>query len=274
MTYAYSPKGYTVEHRSIVVRRRLVGPKSISLEGIREVRTADPGELRGAIRLWGNGGLFGYYGLFRTPKLGKSRWYLTTRRNAVVVVTESQTALFSPDDVEGFLATVAEAAPAPQVPARPAPFDQAPARGGRWIGSAIAVVVALAVIAILALAVTYSPGPPAYTLTPRSLTIHDRFYPVTVDAAAVDVDRIRVVDITGDSEWRPVERTNGFANSHYRSGWFRAGNGLKVRLYRAQANRLVLLPPKGPGNAVLLEVGDPEGFVQTLRQDWPHETHF
>ena len=132
----------------------------------------------------------------------------------------------------------------------------------------VGVGIAVVVLGVVAFAFLYSPGPPSYTLTPTSLTIHDRFYPVTVKAADVDVEHIRVVDISRDSEWRPVERTNGFANAHYRSGWFRVANSQKARMYWASGKRLVLLPPKGSGNAVLLEVNRPEEFVRDVQRDW------
>jgi hypothetical protein len=101
------------------------------------------------------------------------------------------------------------------------------------------------------------------------LTIHDRFYPVTLSRADVDMARVRMVDFAVDREWRPTARTNGFANSHYHSGWFGLANGQKVRLYRADATRLVLLPPSGKGPAVLLEAKDPERFIDDLRAAWP-----
>jgi hypothetical protein len=105
-------------------------------------------------------------------------------------------------------------------------------------------------------------------LTPEALTIYDRFYPVTLNAAAVDVEHIRIVDFGVDTDWRPTARTNGFANSHYRSGWYRVANGQKVRMYRADSRRLVLLPPKDDGAPVLLEVSQPERFVEQVRQQW------
>jgi hypothetical protein len=118
-------------------------------------------------------------------------------------------------------------------------------------------------------AFTYAPGPPRFDLTSSNLTIHDRFYPVVVAAANVDLARVRVVDIKQDPEWRPTRRTNGFANSHYRSGWFRTANGQKAEMYWADSSRLVLLPPKGSGSPpVLLEVGQPEQFIERLRQEW------
>lgn len=269
VAYGYSPRGYAVQvqDRSIIVNR-LIGKARISLDTLREARPAAADELRGAIRLWGNGGLFGYYGLFRTPKLGKSRWYLTSRKNAVVVVTDKDTILFSPDDIQSFLAAIRVAIPVLQgLPAGPLDSLQSQRSRGR-IGGVVAIAVALAVIGVLAFALTYSPGPPSYTLTGTSLTIHDRFYPVTVDAAAVAVGKVRVVDIAGNSEWRPVERTNGFANSHYHSGWFKVANGQKVRMYCGDGKRLVLLPPKGQGDTVLVAVTAPEAFVREVQHEW------
>ena len=43
-------------------------------------------------------------------------------------------------------------------------------------------------------------GPPSYTLTPRSLTNHNRFYPATPAPGSVDVDHVRVVDLDMDAE--------------------------------------------------------------------------
>ena len=255
--YAWSPRGYAVSDGSIEVKR-LIGRARIPLDGLREARAATKDDFRGCLRLFGNGGLFGYYGLFRTSKLGKSTWYVTNRGKAVVVVTGEKTVLFSPDNVEGFIAAIG--APTAPVPAT----QDAGSRVGSLAGAAIGIVV----IAILAFAFLYSPGPPSYTLTPESLTIHDRFYPVTLNRTSVDVEHIRVVDFGVDTEWRPTRRTNGFANAHYASGWFRVASGQTIRMYRAGGTRLVLLPPKGDGAALLLETREPEKFVIELRRKW------
>jgi hypothetical protein len=255
--YAWSPRGYAVSGACIEVNR-LIGTARIPLDGLREARAATKDDFRGCLRLFGNGGLFGYYGLFRTSKLGKSTWYVTNRGKAVVVVTGKKTVLFSPDDVEGFIAAIG--APTAPVPA----IQDGGSRPGTLAGAAIGIVV----IAILAFAFLYSPGPPSYTLTPESLTIHDRFYPVTLNRTSVDVEHIRVVDFGVDTEWRPTRRTNGFANAYYRSGWFRVASGQTIRMYRAGGTRLVLLPPKGDGAALLLETREPEKFVVELRRKW------
>ena len=130
-----------------------------------------------------------------------------------------------------------------------------------------AIGVGLAAVALV-FALFYAPGPPRYTLRPESLTIHDRFYPVTVQAGAVDVGQIRIVDLSSSPEWRPTLRTNGFSNAHYHSGWYRVAGGQEVRLYRADGKQLVLLPPKGTGTPVLFEAPEPEGLVAELRREW------
>jgi Bacterial PH domain len=111
LCFAYSPRGYELAGRSILVKR-LAGTVRIPLDGLREARRATPDDFRGGIRLWGSGGLFGYYGLFSTTKLGKSTWYVTNRSNSVVVVTAAKTVLFSPDGAEVFLAAIRAGGPA------------------------------------------------------------------------------------------------------------------------------------------------------------------
>ena len=171
--------------------------------------------------------------------------------------------------MDGFIAAVRTSALFPQVPPSDPLLGSMRSSGpGGLIGTLIGSAVGILAIAFAVSAMLYSPGPPRYTLTPEALTIHDRFYPVTVNAAAVDIEHIRIVDFGVDTDWRPTARTNGFANPHYRSGWYRVANGQKVRMYRADSRRLVLLPPKDDGAPVLLEVPQPERFVEQVRQQW------
>jgi hypothetical protein len=261
LCYAFAPRGYGVGPGSVTVRR-LVGAGRIPRASITAARPAGKSDLAGAIRLWGNGGLFGYYGLFRTSALGVCRWDATNRKHAVVLLTGGRPVVISPDDREGFLAALGVPnLPLPVTPGRVTGRERATMIAG---GSALALVAGGAV----SFALLYSPGPPDYTLTRDSLAIHDRFYPVTVPANSVDLGGVRVVDISAEPAWRPTARTNGFANAHYRAGWFRVAGGGKVRLYRADSTRLVLLPRTGGAEPVLLEVADPERFRAELRTNW------
>jgi hypothetical protein len=260
--YAYSPTSYTVADRCITVKR-LIGSVQIPLDGLLEARAAADDDLRGCIRLWGNGGVFGHYGLFRTSKLGKCTWYVTDRSKAVVVVTDAKTALFSPADASGFLAAVG----APVSPMAVQPV----AAGGNTASKIVGVASALIGVAGLTFAVfalLYSPGPPSYTLTSDALIFHDKFYPVTLKADAVDAGQIRVVDLSQEPDWRPVAKANGFNNSHYEAGKWRLASGKVVEMYRAGGNRLVLLPGKGAAATVLYQAQDPERFAAEVRSEW------
>ncbi len=261
---AYSPRGYVLSGRSILVKR-LAGTVRVALDDVREARRAGREDFRGCIRLWGSGGLFGYYGLFSTAKLGKSTWYVTNRSNCVVVIVAAKTVLFSPDDPEGFLSALRAAAPVPETYAGTMPQ---PPRSFGSVGKLIALAAAIAFLVLFVITFTYSPGVPSYTLTREALTIHDRFYPVTLQASSVDVAQIRVIDLDRDRDWRPTLRTNGIATVHYHAGWFRVANGQTVRLYRANGRRVVLLPAKGDGAPVLYQAANPEKFINDIRAQW------
>jgi hypothetical protein len=269
LAYLYSPQSYEVSGRSILIKR-LIGTVRLPLDSIRELRTGNAADFQRCIRLWASGGLFGYYGWFKTAKLGKCRWYMTNRSNSVIVVTDERTVVLSPSDVQGFLASVRSVVPVPETTKGQIPNASDTTRGGVpagvWIGGAVSILVTC-VVCFVCFALMYSPGPPKLTLTSSSLTIHDRFYPITVNAADIDVSGIKIVNIRTDQAWKPTARTNGFANAHYHSGWFQVACG-SVRMYWADGARLALLPPRRSGAPVLVQVNDPEQFVEGVRQKW------
>jgi len=266
LTYLYSPQSYEISDGAIVIKR-LIGTVRVPLDSIRELRIGNADDFKACIRLWASGGLFGYFGLFKTRKLGKCRWYMTNRRNPVIIVASAMTVVISPDDVPGFLAAVRRVVSVPEATggqiSASLEAQKAGANVGAWIGGIIAVLA----ISLVSFALLYSPGVPEITLTSSSLTIHDHFYPVTLNAADIDVSGIKIVNIKTDHEWTPTERTNGFANAHYHSGWFQVANG-SVRMYWADGENLVLLPSHHNGTPVLVQVNDPEQFIDRVRRQW------
>ena len=262
--YAWSPTSYEITDGNVVIRR-LIGNIRIPVAGIREVRIATRDDLSSSMRVFGSGGLFGYYGLFRNSTLGESNWYVTDRGNAVVLSGDSGIAIVSPDDQAGFIAALG-ARRAPPSKGGSHDWSTVGAHGSRHSRALAACLIVGA--ATLSAYFFYAPGPPAYTLTKTALEIHDRSYPVTVEAANVDVGNVRVIDFDKDTGWRPVLRVGGVGAPHYRAGWFQLPSGQKVRMYRADSKRVVLLPPKGNGAPVLLETKDPEKFVAELQHEW------
>lgn len=263
--YAFSPRGYRIENGEIAVER-LVGDLRIPLNVLRAARAATPDDTRGMIRLFGSGGFFGYYGLFRTAQLGTCHFYATDRSKMVVLIGEDRNYVLSPHDVTGFLDTLRLSASVASEA-----VGEVPRKGLNVAYAALAIVGVAGLAAALGgvyFAVTYAPGPPAYTLTADSLIIHDRMYGVTILANTVDLAGVEVVPITRESPWCPTLRVNGFSNSHYHSGWFKVASGQKVRMYWSNSSRLVLLPSKTGREPVLLEASDPEGLVRELHGQW------
>lgn len=63
----------------------------------------DPEAMSRSIRLFGNGGLFCFAGLFRNKKLGHYRAFATDPKRAVVLKIGNKTIVVTPDDPEGFV---------------------------------------------------------------------------------------------------------------------------------------------------------------------------
>src|SRR6185437_2931920 len=184
--FAWSPAGYSIADGFLSVHR-VIGNLRIPLASIREVRVASPEELQGSIRIFGSGGLFGYYGNFRSPrlgkgKLGKSTWFMTRHSHAVIVATSAGNFVLSPDDVDGFVAWTRPAGSAAPARFAPAPAPPPHCRTA-WVAAAIIAAVTTLMVGIL----FYSPGLPDYTLTRGSLAIRDHFYPITLGAKNVDL---------------------------------------------------------------------------------------
>ena len=98
VSFAWSPTGYSIGDGFLSIYR-VIGYFRITLASIREVRIASREDLEGSLRIFGRGGLFGYYGVFRSPKLGKSTWFVTRHSHAVIVLTSAGNFVLSPDDV-------------------------------------------------------------------------------------------------------------------------------------------------------------------------------
>jgi len=101
-TYPYSVKSYQIAGDTLIIKRAFQRlDKEIPLSEIESVTIPDKSGFNWTIRTFGDGGLFGYYGLFANPKLGSFRAYATRRSNRILLVLKSQKEkiVLSPDDV-------------------------------------------------------------------------------------------------------------------------------------------------------------------------------
>ncbi|MBD3581957.1 PH domain-containing protein [Flavobacterium selenitireducens] len=103
--YSFAPSGYSLGDKGIAIHR-VWENGLIPYDVIESVSRIDKVASKGLIRTMGNGGLFGYYGYFSNREWGAMTWYLTRRRNLLVIKTNTSRFLLSPDDLEDFEAAL------------------------------------------------------------------------------------------------------------------------------------------------------------------------
>jgi hypothetical protein len=93
-------RGYTITPDAIEVHR-LLWRTRLPLHGLESVR-CDPDAMRGSLRLFGNGGLFSFTGLYRNSTLGSYRAFVTDPRRCVILRFPARTIVLSPAEPETF----------------------------------------------------------------------------------------------------------------------------------------------------------------------------
>jgi hypothetical protein len=88
------PTSYEITNENLVIHRPIRAIK-ISLASIKNIERTEPGY---SMRLFGSGGLFGYYGLFSSNKLGRHHRYTGDNKNLVLISTEKKKYLLSIHD--------------------------------------------------------------------------------------------------------------------------------------------------------------------------------
>ena len=97
VAWLYSTQGYSVRDGELVIHRPWK-PVTIPLSEIRSVQLVSPQDTFSGLRVFGVGGLFGYYGTFFLPRLGGFvRLYLRNRENPILLETAGGRLLVSPD---------------------------------------------------------------------------------------------------------------------------------------------------------------------------------
>ena len=98
-------RGYVLTERNLEVRR-LGWSTALPLAGLLAV-TGEPEGLRGSVRLFGNGGLFGISGWFWNRRIGRFRAYATDPGRVVLLrYRDGRKVVVTPDDVQHFIVRV------------------------------------------------------------------------------------------------------------------------------------------------------------------------
>jgi uncharacterized protein (DUF58 family) len=102
---AFSPAGYAVGRRELVVLRRGVRPLVFPLGSLAAAR---PTAMPHSSRLPGSVGLFGWWGWFANRDWGRFKAYATDRRRGVLLEWPGFKLFISPEDPEGLCHAVVE----------------------------------------------------------------------------------------------------------------------------------------------------------------------
>ena len=88
------PRYLLLDDKSIVITHP-IGQTVILKSDIIEVRAVERSELLGSIRLFGSGGFFGWFGIFRNSKFGTYRLYCGQLENLYLVKTTTKKYIIS-----------------------------------------------------------------------------------------------------------------------------------------------------------------------------------
>jgi hypothetical protein len=97
----FTIRGYAVSGDALLVRR-LFWNTRLQLHDLRSVE-ADPQAMAGSWRVFGNGGLFSFSGLFRNRRLGTYHAYVTDLERAVVLRFVKRVAVVTPEHPQRFV---------------------------------------------------------------------------------------------------------------------------------------------------------------------------
>ncbi|HLA54855.1 MAG TPA: PH domain-containing protein [Flavobacterium sp.] len=103
--FIYSPRKYSVTENTIIIHRP-IGNVTIPQSEITALEISKRG-MPFAMRTFGVGGLFGYFGSFYNFDMGNMSWYITRRDKTILIKTsKDKKILISPDDRDAFVAAL------------------------------------------------------------------------------------------------------------------------------------------------------------------------
>jgi hypothetical protein len=97
----FAVRGYVLSRGTLLVKR-MGWYSRIDLHGIRGVES-DPKAMGGSIRTFGNGGLFGFTGMYWSRRFRIFRVFATDFRYAIVLHLQKGIVVITPDDPQAFV---------------------------------------------------------------------------------------------------------------------------------------------------------------------------
>lgn len=261
LTWALSPRGFAIEGGDLLLERRL-GTLRIPLRTITAVGPLGALPRSGTLRYAGTSGLFGYFGRFWSPGLGRFRLHATRLTGLVLVDTEEGRWVLSPEPPEPFVAALRRAAP--RAAEAPAPGSDGPGRGRR-VTVVVAVALGLAALAVGGIFTAITGFTPVGARVTESAVVVERRWFADVEVPLAGVRGAEPLPPGSRRGWRRTMGTSlpgGVA-------WGRVSSPAlgSFQLYAWRGGPLVRLETAdGP---VVLTPDDPEAFLAAVRARLP-----
>ena len=95
----FASQSYSVDNTDLTINRP-VGKVKIKLVDITQARSLTDNEMKGTIKTFGVGELFGYFGKFHTPSIEHTTFYATQRQNRILITTkQDRKIVLTPDEI-------------------------------------------------------------------------------------------------------------------------------------------------------------------------------
>jgi len=257
VTWSLAPRAFAVEDGQVRIERPL-RPIAIPIRSIRSAGLLPRAALRGALRLGGSGGLFGYYGRSWSRSLGAFRLYATRRDGLVRVDTPDERFVLSPEAPERFLEEVLARAPGARI-AGDAPAERFPV--GRRTKLSLAAALALIPLGLAAaLGASWAWTPVGAHVSPDAVVVERRWaWPAEIPLA-----EIRGAEVLPPEALRGARRVAGYSGGGIHYGRFHSGALGGFQLYAWQGGPAVLLETSG--GRVVLTPDDPGQLVAEVTE--------
>lgn len=142
-------------------------------------------------------------------------------------------------------------------------FGIAPASPAPFIFLGAVGLLLLFVIALLGF-VGYSMRNAHFEVTDQGLSIKGSLYGRFIPRTDIVRDRVKIINLNTQTEFRPAWKSNGSDFPGYREGWFRLKNKEKALLVVTDYAKVVYLPTN-QNYSVLLSVSNPEDFYNSIK---------
>ncbi|MFM2385473.1 MAG: hypothetical protein RL660_230 [Bacteroidota bacterium] len=101
--YLFWPIKYILDKENLCIVRK-IGTKKYELSTLKSATAISKKDMGFVLRVFGNGGIFGYTGKFTSKTYGRMNWYVTNQANLILIeLKDGDQICISPDDVAGFV---------------------------------------------------------------------------------------------------------------------------------------------------------------------------